>query len=61
MLVATNCWVLPAATDGLAGVTVMDCSVAAVTVKVVLSLTVSKVAVIWVVPAAKLVARPPAA
>ena len=33
--VAVNCWVAPLAIDGFAGVTAIDCSVAAVTVSVV--------------------------
>ena len=35
MPVAVNCWVVPLATDGVGGVTGMDCRVAAVTVIVV--------------------------
>ena len=58
MPVATNCWVLPAATDGLAGVTAMETSVAGVTVNVVLPLIPSFVAVIVVDPADWLVDSP---
>jgi hypothetical protein len=42
--VAVNCWVLPLAIDGFAGVTAIDTSVAAVTVNVVLPETVPEVA-----------------
>ena len=56
--VATNCWVVPFAIDGVAGVTAIDTSVAAVTVSVVLPLTAPIVAEMTVVPAATPVARP---
>ena len=49
---------LPAATDGFAGVTAIDCSVAAVTVSVVLPLTAPRVAEIDDVPAFSAEARP---
>ena len=56
--VAVNCCILPAATEGVAGVTCIDCSVVAVTVSVVLPLIAPEVAVMIVVPASKVVARP---
>ena len=49
---------LPAATDGLAGVTAIDCSVAAVTVSVVLPTIAPRVAEIDDVPAFSAEARP---
>ena len=55
---ATNCWVLPAAIDGVAGVTAIESSAAAVTVKVVFPLTLFRVVVIVAVPVALAVARP---
>jgi hypothetical protein len=58
--VAVNCWVSPAATLGVAGVTVMDDSVGS-TVSVALPVTPLSVAEMAVVPAATVVARPPAA
>ncbi|MBA7684673.1 hypothetical protein ES703_93079 [subsurface metagenome] len=56
-----NCCVLPSGTVGLAGVTVMETSSAAVTVRVVEPLisVAGSVAVIVVVPGARAVARPP--
>jgi hypothetical protein len=42
--VAVNCCVLPLAIDGLAGVTAIDTSVAAVTVNIVLPETLPEVA-----------------
>ena len=56
-----NCCVCPATTDGEAGVTAIDTSAAAVTVSVVDPLIAPDVAVISVVPAARLEARPLAA
>jgi hypothetical protein len=53
-----NCCVLPAATDGFAGVTAMDTSVAAVTVSVVLPTMLPLVAEIVLVPAFSADARP---
>ena len=53
-----NCWVVPAAIDGLAGVNTIDCKVAAVTVRVVEPCTVPEVAVICDDPAATAVASP---
>ncbi|MBA7684674.1 hypothetical protein ES703_93080 [subsurface metagenome] len=63
MPVAVNCCVLPSGTVGLAGVTVMETSSAAVTVRVVEPLipVAGSVAVIVVVPGARAVARPPVA
>ena len=58
--VATNCCVVPFAIDGVAGVTAIDTSVAAVTVSIVLPLIAPLVAEMTVVPAATLVARPAA-
>ena len=47
-----NCWVAPAAIDGLAGVTAMLCRVAEVTVSTVEPLTTPSVALMVDVPAA---------
>ena len=58
MPVATNCCVVLFAIDGVAGVTEIDTSVAAVTVSVVLPLIPPVAAEMTVVPAATLVARP---
>ena len=55
---AVNCLVRPLVMVGLAGVTVIDCSVAAVTVSVVVPETPPKVAEMTEDPAATLVARP---
>jgi len=56
--VALNCCVAPAETDGLEGVTAMETSVGAVTVRRVDPLIVPDVAVIVEVPAAMEVANP---
>src|SRR5882672_512369 len=56
--VATNCWVAVRAIDGLAGVTAIDASVAAVTVKVVMPVMAPLVAEMTVVPTTRLWARP---
>jgi hypothetical protein len=56
--VALNCWVVPEAMLGLAGVTVMDTSVAAVTVSVVDPDAPPNIAVMVVAPADADVARP---
>jgi hypothetical protein len=57
-----NCCVVPAAIEGLTGVTAIDASVAAVTVSVSAGLTtLLSVAVILLVPAPTPVARPPVA
>src|ERR1700682_3387510 len=58
--VATNCWFWPIATEGFAGVTEIDCSVGGDTVIVrgVEPLTEETVALIVVVPTAKLEASP---
>jgi hypothetical protein len=56
--VAVNCCVLPLAIDGLAGVTAIDTSVAAVTVSVVLPETVPEVAWMVVDPRPAAVASP---
>src|SRR5580698_2783626 len=58
--VAVNCSVAPLVIDGLAGVTAIDCSVAAVTVNTVDPLTVFKVALMVLVPTPTPVAKPPA-
>jgi hypothetical protein len=58
--VAVNCCVVPGATDGLAGVTAIETSVAAVTVRVVELVTLAEVALIVVVPAFDAAARPDA-
>lgn len=60
MPLAVNCWVLPAATDGLGGVTPIATRVAVVTVKVVLPLTLPIVADILAVPAVILAVASPA-
>ena len=57
--VAVNCCVRPLAIDGLAGVTAMDCSVAAVTVNTVEPATDPDVAPIVLVPTPAPVAKPP--
>ncbi len=59
--VAVNCSVSPLATLGLAGVTAIETSAAGRTVSVVLPVTPLDVAEMVVVPAARVVARPPAA
>jgi hypothetical protein len=56
--VAVNCWVNPLATDRLAGVTAIDCSVAALTVRTVDPATLPDVALMDEVPTAKALARP---
>jgi hypothetical protein len=58
--VAVNCCVSPLATDGLTGVTAIDCRVAAATVRVVEPVTTPDVAVIVEVPTATPVAKPAA-
>jgi hypothetical protein len=58
--VAVNCCVRPFATEGFAGVTAIDCSVAAVTVSAVEPLLPDCVALIVDVPTVVAVARPPA-
>ena len=55
---AVNCCVVPAETDGLAGVTAMETRVGAVTVKTVDPVIVPEVAVIVEVPTAMVVANP---
>ena len=57
-----NCCVSPLAIDGLAGVTAIDCSVAAVTVSTSAGeVTPLRLAVMLLVPTATPVARPPLA
>ena len=56
--VALNCCVSPLATLGLLGESASDVSVAALTVRVSLALTLPSVAVIWLIPAARVEARP---
>jgi hypothetical protein len=56
--VATNCWVVPDAIDGLAGVTAMETSAGGFTVQVMDALRVPEVAVRVVVPATKGMANP---
>jgi hypothetical protein len=58
--VAVNCWVVPLGIDGFAGVTPIDTNTAGPTVKVVLPVTPPDVALIWEVPSAAPMARPPA-
>ena len=55
---ALSCWVVPFAMLGLVGVTAMDTSFAAVTVRVVKLEIAPMVAVMVVVPVAALVAMP---
>lgn len=55
---AVNCWVAPVVMLGVAGVTLMDSSDAATTVKVVLPDWVPRVAVIVLVPAPTALASP---
>ena len=55
-----NGWLIPAATDGVAGVTAIDCSTGGVTVSVALPLTAPCVAEIVDVPLVSVVARPAA-
>jgi hypothetical protein len=57
--VAVNCWFVPNAIEGVAGVTAMDTRAAAVTVRVVDPLTVPELAATMVVPTPVPVARPP--
>ncbi len=57
---AVNCWVGPAAIEGLAGLTAMLCRVAAVTVSTVEPLTRPSVALMLDVPMATPCASPPA-
>lgn len=56
--VARNCWVVPKGREAFAGVTAMDCRVAAVTLIVVLPLIDPRVAVIWAEPVLIEVATP---
>ena len=56
--VAVSCWVFPTTLLAVAGVTDTEDKVAAVTVRVVVSVTVPLVAVMVVVPAATAVSRP---
>src|SRR5271154_5542830 len=58
--VAVNCWVLPLVIDGFAGVTAIDCSVAAVTVSTVEPEIDDDVAVMVEVPTPAPLARPAA-
>jgi hypothetical protein len=56
--IAENCWVLPAGTFGLTGVTDIEDRIAGVTVRVVLPEILPEAAVMIEVPAATAVARP---
>ena len=56
--VAVNCCVVPSAMEGFAGVTAIETTTAAVTVKVVLALTEPEVAVIFAKPVPTVVANP---
>jgi hypothetical protein len=58
--VAVNCWVAPLAIDGFAGVTAIDCRVAAVTVRTVDPLIAPDVALMAEVPTPAPVASPAA-
>ena len=55
---AENCWVVPLAMEGVAGLTAMDTRVAAVTVNIVDPETLPRVALMVVVPALTPEARP---
>jgi hypothetical protein len=55
-----NCWVFPATTEGFAGATAIETSVAVVTVSVVVPEMLPEVALIVVVPAFSGDTRPPA-
>ena len=55
---AVNCCVLPAATDGFAGVTAMELRAGAVTAREVLPETAPSVAMMVVLPVATAVAKP---
>jgi hypothetical protein len=57
--VAVNCWVYPAATDAVMGVTAIEVNTTAVTVKAAELLTWPEVAVMVAVPAAMPFASPP--
>lgn len=57
--VAMNCWVLPAGTDAVPGVTDREVKIAGVTVKVAEALTVPELAVIVAIPCATPAANPP--
>jgi len=56
--VAVNCWLVPNAIEGVAGVTAIETSAAAVTARVVLPLIAAEVAVMVVDPTPALVAKP---
>jgi hypothetical protein len=56
--VAVNCWVVPIAIEGVAGVIAIETSAAAVTVSEVDPLTEPEVAVIVALPCATVVAKP---
>jgi hypothetical protein len=56
--VAVNCWLVPFAIDGAAGVTAIDTSAAVLTVSFVDPVTVALVAVIVAVPSLTLLANP---
>jgi hypothetical protein len=56
--IAVNCWLVPAAIDGVPGVTEIEVKCAATTVRVEVSLNAPTVAVIVVCPAAAVVASP---
>src|SRR5262245_34420732 len=56
--VAVNCWVSPLATEGLPGVTAIDCKTGSVTVITVEPVTEPNVALILEVPLATAVASP---
>lgn len=56
--IAVNCWVVPNATEGFAGVTAIDCRVAPVTAKPPEPLTLPNVATTVTAPAATEVANP---
>jgi len=56
--VAVNCWLVPSAIDGFAGVIAIETRAALVTVRVVEPLTVPELAAIVVVPVPAPVASP---
>jgi len=57
--VAVNCCVVPLGIDRFAGVTAIETRTAGPTVKVVVAVTPAELALIWEVPCAAPVARPP--
>ena len=58
MPVAANCWFVPSAMEGFAGVTAIETSAAAVTVRVVLAVIEPEAAVIFAEPVPTVVTNP---